>query len=265
MPRLKLTLVVCSYNQAAYLRRTLESLIHQRNLAPGELEILVMDGGSTDGSVRIIEELAPHFAYWVTERDHGQTDALIKGFAKSVGDIQGWLCSDDVLEPDTVREVLDFFAAHPESRFVYGDAYLIDERDRIVRRKREIPFNWFIWKYDYNYIPQPSAFWRRDLYRQVGGLDPSFDVAMDGDLFARFAVHSQPRHVARFWSRFRLQPDQKTQRRHNEHIAAHRRTCAAIGSGNDNRMWRGAAFFLAKGWRVSWKLVNGCYFHGEAL
>jgi hypothetical protein len=130
----------------------------------------------------------------------------------------------------------------------------------VVHSKREIPFNRFIWSYDHNYIPQPSAFWRKDLYDETGGLDESFDVAMDGDLFARFSVASRPHHVPIYWSRFRLQPDQKTQLRPHEHALAHRRTCSKIGMADfRNPVRRRAAYLMAKTWRVCWKLRNGCY------
>ena len=146
-------------------------------------------------------------------------------------------------------------------RFIYGNAYLIDQQDRVVRSKREIPFNWFIWSYDHNYIPQPSSFWRKTLYDQVEGLDESFNVAMDGDLFARFSVVSRPRHVPRYWSRFRLQPDQKTQRLHlHEHDLAHRLICSRLGVADfSSPLRRRAAFLAAKSWRICWKLKNGCY------
>jgi glycosyltransferase involved in cell wall biosynthesis len=260
MSSLKMSIVVCSYNQAAFLGRTLESLIAQKDVGRDEFEIIVVDGGSKDGSADIIRALAPHFAWWVSEPDRGQTHALIKGFERATGSILGWLCSDDVLEPHTAREVLDYFAANPGARFIYGDARLIDEDDRIVRAKREIPFNWFIWSYDHNYIPQPSAFWTKDLYTEVGGLDESFDVAMDGDLFARFSIASPPRHVPRYWSRFRLQPNQKTQRLREQHDVAHRRICTSVGVANFSSPMRNrAAYLVAKSWRVCWKLKNGCY------
>ena len=259
MTPLKLSIVVCSYNQAAYLRQALDSLATQRDLRPGELEVLVIDGGSTDGSVEIVREFEKHFAYSVSEPDRGQTHALRKGFDRATGDIQGWLCSDDVLEPNTAREVLDYFHSHPAARFVYGDATFIDQNGRSIRRKKEIPFNSFIWRYDHNYIPQPSTFWRKSLYEEVGGLDESFDVAMDGDLWARFLQRARPEHIRKPLSCFRLQPQQKTQVLREEHDKMHRRYCARLGRSFAHPAQRKAAFVVAKTWRVSWKLVTGCY------
>ena len=218
-----------------------------------------MDGGSTDGSVEIIQEFANRLAYWVSEPDRGQTHALRKGFERATGDIQAWLCSDDLLEPGAVRQVIDFFDSHPDAQCCYGDAWWIDAESRIVRPKKEIPFSWFIFKYDHDYIPQSSTFWRRDLYRQVDGLDESFDLAMDADLFARFARISRPIHVPAFWSRMRWYPEQKTRRHRAKGLNEMRTVCRKHGARLDNRAVRLAAYSLAKGMRVTWKLVNGCY------
>lgn len=205
-PPPRISVVTPSFNQARFLEETLRS-IHE----PGypNLEHIVVDGGSSDGSVEIIERFADRLAFWVSEPDRGQTDALIKGFARATGDILCWLNSDDLFEPATLFEVAAFFEANPDAEFVYGDATWIDADGRVIKPKREHDFNRFVWMYDHNYIPQPSAFWRRGLYEQVGGLDPSFDLAMDADLWIRFADVTRPRHARRFWSRMRFYPEQK--------------------------------------------------------
>lgn len=252
---MKVSIIVPSYQQARFLRETLTSLVEQKGIAPPEREILVIDGGSTDGSVEIIREFEPHLAYWVSERDRGQTHALEKGFARATGDIQGWLCSDDVLEPDALRTVLDEFQARPRVQFLYGDASWIDADSRPLKHKKEIPFSWFIWTYDHNYIPQPSAFWRRELYVAVGGLDESLHLAMDCDLWARFAQRSRPRHVRRPLSRMRLYADQKTTRLLLQSRQERQQVCERYGAKFGSR-WKAAA---AKFWRVGWKLSTGCY------
>lgn len=256
---MKLSLVVCSYNQAPYLRQALASLVAQRRVGPEELELIVIDGGSKDGSVEIIRDFEPRLAYWVSERDRGQSDALRKGFDRATGDVQGWLCSDDELEPDAARTVLDYFGAHPRVRWVYGDASIIDEKGRTLKPKKEIPFNWFIWLYDYNYLPQPSTFWRADLYAQSGGIDVALQVAMDGDLWARFAELSPPRHIPARLSRMRMQPDQKTQELKEESIRAQNKIAIRYGVRHDRKLQRQSAFLLAKTLRVGWKLATGCY------
>jgi glycosyltransferase involved in cell wall biosynthesis len=202
-----ISLVTCSFQQARFLETTLRSVLEQGYPA---LEYLVIDGGSRDDSVDIIRRHEASLAYWVSEPDGGQTDALIKGLSRASGEVMGWLCSDDLMLPGALRAVGEFFEAHPDIAAVYGDALWIDEAGRLLRPKKEIAFNRFVFRYAHNYIPQPSMFWRRKLYAAVGGLDPRFDVAMDGDLWDRFATHTRIEHLPRFLSCMRFYASQKT-------------------------------------------------------
>ncbi len=256
---LRLSVIIPSFNQGEFLEETLVSLVNQQDIAQDELEIIVIDGGSTDGSIDIIKRYADRIAYWVSEPDEGQTHALIKGFAVAQGDILAWLCSDDLFEPTTVREAIDFFTAHCQTRFVYGDSRWIGRDGRFLRWKKEIPFNWFIWVYDYNYISQPSAFWRRDLYEEVGGLRQEFDLAMDADLWARFARITRPRHVRHGWSRMRSYPEQKNQRLRARSNAEDLRIRRELGYRVDGPVYRYVMYVLAKTARICWKLAGGCY------
>jgi glycosyltransferase involved in cell wall biosynthesis len=169
-----------------------------------------VDGGSTDGSVEILKQYQNRLASWVSEPDGGQTDALIKGFANSTGEVMGWLCSDDLLLPGALHAVGRYFAEHPHILAAYGDALWIDDRGALLRPKKEIPFNRFIFLYDHNYVPQPSMFWRRSLYDAVGGLNRRFNLAMDGDLWARFSQCDRIAHIDRYLSCMRWYPAQKT-------------------------------------------------------
>lgn len=217
-----------------------------------------MDGGSDDGSAEIIGRYSEHLAYWTSQPDGGQTDALAKGFKKSTGDIQGWLCSDDLLEPHTLWEVAETFTRNPSWQVAYGDSLWIDGEDNPLRPKKEIAFNRFIWMYDYNYLSQPSTFWRRGLYEKVGGLDPSYNLAMDADLWARFAERAELHYVPRRWSRIRYYPEQKNQRlreRSDEEDAAIRARYLP-----DEPTWsRRSKKALAKGMRVALKLRRRAY------
>jgi len=255
----RLSIVIPSFNQGAFIAETLDCLFDQQDVAPDELEVIVMDGGSTDQSVEIIKSRADRLAYWVSEPDGGQTDALIKGFNRATGDIFGWLCSDDLLEPRTVREVLDFFAGHPDTEFVFGDTTWIDRDGEIIKRRKEIPFSWFIWAYGYNYLPQPSTFWRRGLYERVGGLRAEFNCAMDADLWGRFAQESPPVHVRKFWSRARMYPEQKNQALRAQSDIEDRRLRIELGYPLDRPLFRSAMYVLARSTRVAWRAVTGCY------
>jgi glycosyltransferase involved in cell wall biosynthesis len=205
----KISVITPSFNQARFLEATMES-IHQ----PGypNLEHIVIDGGSSDGSREIIESYGDRLAYWVSEPDEGQTDALIRGFRRATGSIQCWLNSDDLFESRTLYDVAEFFSRDPGASFVYGDSTWIDELGRVIKPKREQVWSRFVWLNDNNLITQPSALWRAGLLEAVGGLDPSFVCAMDADLWIRFAEVTRPRHVRRQWSRMRFYPSQKNTR-----------------------------------------------------
>jgi len=255
----KLSIVVCSYNQANFIRETLESLFNQQNLSPGQLEVIVIDGASTDGSREIVAEYKDKLAYFVSEPDNGQTHALNKGFAKATGDIRGWLCSDDLLEPGAVRFVLDFLASHPRIDFIYGDFKVIDENGAFLKLRKEIPFSWFIWAYGgHNYIPQPSAFWRQELHEQAHGLDEAFDLGMDSDLWARFSERTKPHHVNKVLSAVRWYPAAKSQRMRELSVNDHHRVCLRYGVDHSSLRTR-LLKVIAKTCRVSWKLATGCY------
>lgn len=251
----RISIVTPSFNQAGYIGETMESVLGQ---GYPNLEYIVVDGGSTDGSADVIARYSDRLAYWTSEPDDGQTDALAKGFRRATGGIMGWLCSDDLLEPGSLFEVAETFARNPAWQVVYGDGLWIDAAGGPLRPQKEIPFNRFVFLYDYNYLPQPSTFWRRGLYERVGGLDPSFDLAMDADLWARFAEHTEPRHVARPWSRMRRYPEQKNSRMRDLSDVEDARIRARYLP--DEPAWlRRPKRTLAKGLRVSMRLARGAY------
>lgn len=251
---MRITVVTPSFNQGKYIEATLRSVLDQ---GYPDLELIVNDAGSTDETAEIIDRYASRIAYVQRVPDGGQTDALIQGFQRATGEILAWLNSDDLYEAGALLEVAAHFADNPRDRFIYGDSTWIDEGGSVLRRKREMPFNRWIWLRTYNFIPQPSAFWRRDLYEEVGGLDPAFDLAMDTDLFARFSERTEPRHVARYWSRMRAHADQKNVRLRGrsdeEDDLIRRRYLAPAGM-----QWR-IERLIARGARVALRAASGAY------
>jgi len=251
----RITVVTPTYNQAEFITETLES-IHGQNYP--ELEHIVMDGGSDDGTVEILERWDGLITHWESGPDEGQTDALIKGFRHATGDILCWLNSDDLFYPRTLREVAERFTADRRMQFIYGDATWINRRGDPIVTKREHGFNRFIWFYDHNFIPQPSAFWTRDIYEQVGGLDPLFDYAMDADLWIRFADVTKPVHARRMWSMMRFYPEQKnTQFRHRTQIEGGQ--IRSRYGPPPSQAVSTIAKYSAKTLRKTYKLITGGY------
>lgn len=251
----KISVVTPSFNQAQFLEETIQSVLDQKY---PNLEYIIIDGGSTDGSVEIIQKYSEHLAYWVSEPDEGQTDALVKGFGRASGDVLCWLCSDDLYEPYTLHEVAEVFVRHPQWQVVYGDSLWIDANGRPIRPKKEIDFNHFIWLYSGNYLPQPSTFWRRGIYQRVGGLDARWNLAMDADLWIRFAELAHPYHIPRLWSRMRYYPEQKNRRLRGvsdeEGKLIHSRYLL-----NEPLLQLRLKQFAAKSMRVALKLARGAY------
>ena len=148
---------------------------------------MIVDGGSTDGSVEIIKKYESKLAWWVSEKDQGQTDAINKGFAHAKGDFLAWLNPDDTYEPNAISSAVKFLQKHPEVGLVYGDANYINEDGRIIGRFPAAQTDLIGLRRGYVHIPQQAAFFRADLWRAVGPLDPSFYFAMDYDLWVRLA------------------------------------------------------------------------------
>ncbi|MCS6993865.1 MAG: glycosyltransferase [Anaerolineales bacterium] len=205
---MKVSIVTPSFNQARFLERTIRSVLEQDY---PDIEYIIVDGGSTDGSREIIQQYAPKLAWWVSEPDNGQTDAINKGFARATGEIFAWLNSDDTYNPHAIAEAVEFLAHNPHVGLVYGEANFIDEHDRIIGRFPAAQTDYARLRRGYVHIPQQAAFWRADLWRQVGPLDPSFYFAMDYDLWVRLARITELRYLpGRTWANFRLHSSGKT-------------------------------------------------------
>src|SRR5262249_44705237 len=174
------SVITPSYNQASYLERTICSVIGQ---GYPELEYFVMDGGSTDGTVAILERYAGQLEF-VSQTDGGQSAAVNEGFQRSSGEIVGWINSDDYYAEGTLSTVGVYFAEHPNVEWLYGLCPIVDAEGRecrsfITRYKefllRHYSYRWLLVE---NYISQPSVFFRRRLLDRVGSLNPAYHCAM---------------------------------------------------------------------------------------
>jgi glycosyltransferase involved in cell wall biosynthesis len=201
------SIVTPSYNQARFIEETIRSVLEQDY---PHIEYIVVDGGSTDGSVDIIRRYADRLAWWVSERDQGQTDAINKGFAQASGEVLAWLNSDDTYLPGAISEVVAFLRDHPEVGMVYGDANLVDENGQVLGRFPARQTDYRQLRRGSVHIPQQASFFRAELWRRVGPLDPTFYFAMDYDLWVRLAKITPLRYHSRLWANFRLHGQGKT-------------------------------------------------------
>jgi len=240
------SIVTPSFNQKRFLEETILSVLGQDYK---RIEYIIVDGGSTDGSAEVIKRYADRLAWWVSEPDGGQTDAINKGFFHATGDIFAWLNSDDAYLPHTVAEAVEFLRAHPEVAMVYGDANFIDETGLVIGRFPARQTDYRRLRRGYVHIPQQATFFRGTLWRQVGPLDPSFYFAMDYDLWVRLARLAPLHYHPRLWANFRLHASGKTslfdERCWPEMLRVHWR---------DGGSWLSWLFFKAKirPWIFSW-------------
>jgi glycosyltransferase involved in cell wall biosynthesis len=203
----RISVITPSFNQGRFLEETIESVLSQRY---PNLEYIIIDGGSTDDSVEIIKRFEKRLAFWVSEPDRGQTEAINKGLRRATGEIVAWLNSDDLHFPDTLATVGSAFARFHED-VIYGDYALITQRGRTFLRRHEIPFHLDIMLYGVNFIGQPSAFFRRSLLDRFGFLDENYRYAMDHEFWVRVASRGASfRHIKHFLSKYRYHADSKT-------------------------------------------------------
>ncbi len=205
-----LVIVTPSYNQDKFLESTMLSVLNQHY---PKLRYRVQDGGSTDRSVEIVRRHADRLASWECAPDRGQSDAIRRGFDQlpgEAGDVMAWLNSDDFIAPRALRFVGEYFARHPQVDVIYGHRIIIDGHDGEIGR-------WIMPRHDpatlewIDYVPQETLFFRRRAWDAVGGLDPSFQFALDWDLLARFQqAGARIARLPYFLGCFRVHSEQKT-------------------------------------------------------
>lgn len=199
------SIVTPSYNQANYLEQTLDSVLGQDY---ARIEYLVADGASNDGSVEIIKKYADKLAWWVSEKDSGQGEAINKGLARTKGEIVAWLNSDDYYLPGTVSSAVKVFKENPDVVLIYGDMLAVDEKGQtfnVLKYKQLSPEDLLC----FQIIGQPAVFFRREAYKQAGGLDTTFHFLLDHHFWIRIAQHGRIMHVPQTWAAARYHSEAK--------------------------------------------------------
>lgn len=177
---MKFSIIIPSYNQAAYIRSTLESVLDQDG---PDREVIVYDGGSQDGTLQILESFTDRVR-WISEKDQGQTHAINKGLMEARGDILAYLNSDDIYYPGALQQVADCFETHPEVKIIYGNAQHIDGQGNQLAPYPTEPWNYHRLAQTC-YICQPAVFWQRQIIQQFGLFDQNLQYAMDYDYWLR--------------------------------------------------------------------------------
>jgi glycosyltransferase involved in cell wall biosynthesis len=232
---MKISIVTPSYNGAAYLDRTAQSILTQTGDVA--LEWLVVDGGSTDGTLDYLRSIKDERLKWISEPDRGQSHAVNRGLGLATGDIIGWLNTDDLYTPGALQAVASAFeqscrvgTAHlpeqqvgnahptdfPQASWLIGRCEVIDAADQPIRESVTRYKDRALRRYSRrallreNFISQPAVFWRRDFGNTIGPLDESLHWTMDYDLWLRMASRAEPLFLDQVIARFRLHAASKT-------------------------------------------------------
>lgn len=188
----RVSVITPSYNQGQFLEATIQSVLNQTY---DNIEFLVIDGGSGDNSVEIIKKYADRIAYWVSEPDQGQADAVNKGMRRATGDLLCWINSDDLFYPEDIARRVSQFQAHPDCDMIYGDTEQgPDPEHKRLRQGRPTDLPRML-KYAECPIPQQSAMWRRSVLEKAGCLQERWHVLLDREYFTRIAAKCRIRYI----------------------------------------------------------------------
>jgi glycosyltransferase involved in cell wall biosynthesis len=265
----KITVVTPSYNQAAFIEEALWSV---KNQGYPSVEHFVVDGGSTDETVEILNRYSLQAGWehlrWISEPDRGQSDALNKGFGRATGDIVGWLNSDDRYRTGCFQAVLEGFERYGEADVIYGDYTWIDEKGCIMQIRREISFSYFVLQYHHTLcIPSTATFIKRRIFEEGQFINPDLHYSMDYEFFLRLArAGYRFKHISRLLADFRWHSESKTvsnvhgQYREFDQIVKESSTLLRRFRGNGSReMALKCLRITAALLRYSEKLLRGCY------
>jgi glycosyltransferase involved in cell wall biosynthesis len=204
----KISIIIPTLNQARFIEETIQSVLSQNY---PNLELIVLDGGSTDGTLDILPKYSASLT-WISEIDNGQVDAINKGLKMVTGEVVAYLNSDDIYTPNTLLTVGKYFSDHPDTQILTGKCWNMDENGVEIRSLVKFYKNIWLWLgldsclMIMDYVSQPSTFWRTSLIHSIGFFDAQFRNAMDYDFWLRVTQKHKLKFINQYLSKFRIYP-----------------------------------------------------------
>lgn len=209
---MSISIVTPCFNGAEYLEDTIKSVLNQNY---PNLEYVIIDGGSTDGSVEIIKRYESQLTYWISEKDSGMYDAINKGFSKTTGEVMAWINADDMFYPGSFDIMAELISLSPEIRWFNGKGCCLDEKGRTVKDETIRSFSRYDFlNNDYKWTSQPSMFWHRSLWDQAGGIDSNLKYAGDFELQVKFFRYAKLQIVNVLIGGFRIRTENQLSLEH---------------------------------------------------
>jgi len=206
----KISIVMPSYNQVDFIEQSILSVLNQNY---PNIELIIIDGGSTDGTVEIIKKYKQYIAFWISEKDQGQSDALNKGFKHCTGKIYGFLNSDDVYLPGAFKCASLALKKNLDKKIIFGDWLSIDKKNSIIDCNYAFDFNLNHFKYEGFHLSATSMFWRSEVHKRFSGFDNNLYYTMDYQLILEFGINEGEnsfKRVPKVLAGFRRYKGQKT-------------------------------------------------------
>lgn len=244
----RISVITPSYNQAAFLERTIRSILDQNY---PNLEYIIIDGGSTDGSVEIIKRYSSQLAFWESTPDRGQSHAINKGLQRASGDWVCWQNSDDIFYSPAFFLVSRVIQRNPQLDFIIGDINLIDESDNLIRPMCYVKPTYKSLLAEGMVLTNQAAFWRRNINYGIGWLDESLHYGFDYEWFLRLLKHTnKSHHIPRYLGALRFHDETKTSLNQDKFKSEYREIL-----GGKSLIWWEKSFYIVR--RLVLTLADG--------
>jgi glycosyltransferase involved in cell wall biosynthesis len=215
----KISVITPSFNQAHFLERTIKSIVDENY---PNLEYIIIDAGSTDGSVDIIRKYEKYITYWVSEPDNGQSHAINKGLQRATGEWVAWQNSDDIYYPGVFSAIAKASKSNPDVDLIIGNMNLIDENDKLIRDMHFVTPTYQAMVAEGMVLSNQAAFWRRKVHSDIGWMDESLHLGFDFDWFLRLTKHCKGYSINQCLGAFRIHGLAKTQKMPTQNLEIHK-------------------------------------------